>query len=233
MSAISAIAHSHGLLVVEDACQAHGGRYRGRRVGSLSDASAFSFYPSKNLGAFGDAGAVVTNDAEIDVRVRNLRNLGSTVKYRHEQQGFNRRLDTIQAAVLRVKLRHLDESNRRRRDIAARYTEDLGDLDMVLPQCADWAESVHHLYVVEVADRDGLASALHMLGVQTGIHYPVPVHLQPAFSSLGYGLGDFPVTERLADRILSLPMHPHLSLDDVDFVGESLRSSLRVLATNR
>ncbi len=227
MAAIQDIARDYGLYVFEDACQAHGSRHRGARVGALGDAAAFSFYPSKNLGAFGDAGIVVTDRPDVAQRLRRLRNLGSARKHHHEEEGFNRRLDTIQAAVLRVKLRHLDEANSARRRVARWYRETLEPLDVEVPSVAPWAVPVHHLYVVETDSRDELAAHLDELGVATGIHYPVPIHLTPAFSSLGYSAGDFPVAERLAERILSLPMHPHLIPADVVHVAESVEQSLR------
>lgn len=226
MRTIHDIAQAHGLLVFEDACQAHGSRHHGARVGSLGDAAAFSFYPTKNLGAFGDAGMVVTNREDIDDRIRRLRNLGSMVKHQHDERGFNRRLDTLQSAVLRVKLRHLDDANQARREVAGWYQEALSGIDVTVPHVASWAEHVFHLYVIEAVDRDGLARDLTGRGIQTGIHYPVPIHLQPTFRSLEYGPGDFPVSEELADRILSLPMHPMLTPDDVTYVAEAIRRSL-------
>lgn len=225
MAAITELATAYGLLVFEDACQAHGSRHRGERAGSLSDAAAFSFYPTKNLGAFGDAGMVVTRHPHVDDRIRSLRNLGSKVKNQHDERGFNRRLDTLQAAVLRVKLRHLDEANQARRRVAGWYEEALGDLDVALPEIADWAEHVFHLYVIESERRDTLARDLLDHRIQTGIHYPVPIHLQRAFRSLGYAEGSFPESEALADRILSLPMHPAMTRDDVDLVAKAIRWS--------
>lgn len=225
MAPITALAKAYGLLVVEDACQAHGSLHRGERAGSLSDAAAFSFYPTKNLGAFGDAGMVVTRHAHVDDRIRLLRNLGSRVKNQHDERGFNRRLDTLQAAILRVKLRHLDAANQARRRVAGWYEDALGDLDVDLPQVTDWAEHVYHLYVIESERRDALARDLQGHRIQTGIHYPVPIHLQPAFRSLGYARGSFPESEALADRILSLPMHPAMTRDDVDLVARAIRLS--------
>ena len=225
MASINEIANDHDLLVFEDACQAHGSTYHGDRAGSLADAAAFSFYPAKNLGAIGDAGIIVTDRPDIDHRIRQLRNLGSLVKYQHDLRGFNRRMDTIHAAVLQIKLRHLDEANQARRRVAARYDEWLADVDVTVPQVAPWAAPVYHLYVIETPDRDALGAALGERGIQTGIHYPVPIHLQPAFESLGYRLGDFPETEALADRILSLPMHPYLTADEVEFVADAIRES--------
>lgn len=227
MEPINALARAYGLLVFEDACQAHGSYCNETRAGALGDAAAFSFYPTKNLGAFGDAGMVVTRHDHIADRIRRLRNLGSSAKNQHDERGFNRRLDTLQAAVLRVKLRHLDEANEARRRVARWYEQALGDLDLTLPRVAPWAIPVFHLYVIETDDRDALAIDLAEQGVHTGIHYPVPIHLQPAFSSLGFGPGAFPVSEELAGRILSLPMHPGMAADDVDHVAETIRRSLR------
>ena len=226
MDAVNEIAHAHGLFVFEDACQAHGAWHRGRRAGSLGDAAAFSFYPSKNLGAAGDAGIVVTDRPDIAERVRRSRSLGSAVKGEHHAGGFNRRLDTLQAAVLRVKLPHLDVANEKRRVLASQYRAVLGDLGLGLPRTADWGDHVYHLFVIETPDRDRLAHELADRGIATGVHYPVPIHLQPAFASLGHGLGDFPVAEHLSRRILSLPMHPHMTHDDVEFVGDAVRASL-------
>ena len=220
MEPILAIAKRHGLIVIEDACQAHGAKYNGVRVGSLGDAAAFSFYPAKNLGAYGDGGMVVTNDAKIDHALRMLRNYGQSEKYRHEIRGYNRRLDTVQAAILRVKLRRLDGWNALRRRHASQYHEQLSVMGsfVELPTVADYAESVYHLYVVRVAERDDLMSYLSELGIQTGIHYPVPIHLQPAYQDLGYGKGQFPVAEGHADQIVSLPMYPELPPDSIDCV---------------
>jgi dTDP-4-amino-4,6-dideoxygalactose transaminase len=221
MDAIGAIAAEHGLRVVEDAAQAHGARYRGRRAGALGDAAGFSFYPAKNLGGFGDGGAVVTDDDDLAASVRMLRDYGQRRKYDHAVKGLNRRLDTLQAAVLRLKLRRLDAWNARRRELAGRYTVALAGGAVTPPAGAgDDEEAVWHLYVVEGDDRDVLRARLTEGGVQTGIHYPVPVHLQPAYADLGLGPGSFPVTERLAGRILSLPMCPHLQDTDVDRVAE-------------
>jgi dTDP-4-amino-4,6-dideoxygalactose transaminase len=206
MDRILAVAGRHGLAVVEDACQAHGARYQGARTGSLATAAAFSFYPSKNLGAFGDGGAVVTNDKALADRIRSLRNLGSTRKYYHSERGFNRRLDTLHAAVLEVKLGQLDSSNESRREAARLYGRLLGQAPLVLPATLDHGDHVFHLYVVQAEDRSSLQAYLEDEGVATGIHYPVPIHLQEGYRSLGYGPGDFPVTEAAATRILSLPM---------------------------
>jgi len=224
MGSIGAIASRHHLAVVEDACQAHGARYRGRRTGSLGRAAAFSFFPSKNLGAFGDGGMVVTNDETLAAGIRKLRNVGSTVKYRHEVLGFNHRLDTLQAAALAVKLRYLDADNDRRRMVAVAYERLLADLPLRLPMEASSGEHVYHLYVVALQDRDRLAAHLDRAGVRTGIHYPIPIHLQPAYHDLGYRVGDFPVSEWAAGSIVSLPMFPRLSPDDVGHVTRSIRN---------
>ncbi len=212
MDAVNAIAARHGLLVIEDACQAHGAVYRGRRTGVLGHAAAFSFYPAKNLGAFGDGGMIVTNDAATAETVRKLRNLGSTEKYRHDVKGFNRRLDTLHAAVLSVKLARLDWDNASRRRTAALYDSLLHGLPVRVSWTRPDVEHVHHLYVIETYDRDALRQHLAAVGVATGIHYPVPIHLQPAYDFLADGTGSFPATEAGAERILSLPMYPDMPL---------------------
>jgi dTDP-4-amino-4,6-dideoxygalactose transaminase len=230
MDAVRDVADAHGLLVVEDACQAHGARYRGRRTGSLGDAAAFSFYPAKNLGAFGDGGAVVTSDPSLAASVRTLRDYGQRRKHEHVVRGFNRRLDTLQAAFLRVKLRHLDGWNARRREHAAAYSALLEPAGLAPPRPPDDVEPVWHLYVVEVHDRDGLRAALADRGIQTGIHYPVPVHLQEAYADLGLGAGSFPVTERRAARILSLPMYPELEPAQIELVAEAVLENVAMAA---
>jgi dTDP-4-amino-4,6-dideoxygalactose transaminase len=224
MRPIVAVARSRGLVVIEDACQAHGAWYHGTRAGALGDAAAFSFYPAKNLGGFGDGGMVVTDSAEVAERVRLLRNLGSPVKYQHTTRGFNRRLDTLQAAVLGVKLGVLDDGNGRRRKAAEAYGALLSDFPIVTPFETPEVASVHHLYVIRCEDRDGMRRHLDERGVATGIHYPIPIHLQEAFAHLGGERGDFPVTEYLADRILSLPMHPNIEMDDIARVVTAIRS---------
>ncbi|MBV9528969.1 DegT/DnrJ/EryC1/StrS family aminotransferase [Sphingomonas sp.] len=211
------IARRHGLRLVEDAAQAHGARYKGRRVGSHGDAVAWSFYPSKNLGAMGDAGAVTTNDRELATRVRMLGNYGSSTRYVNEVKGVNSRLDPLQAAILRVKLSRLDEWNGRRRAVASTYTAELAATGLALPFVPNWADPVWHLYVVQAPDRDELQARLDGK-VQTQIHYRIPPHLQGAYSELGFTPGSFPVAERLANRVLSLPIGPHLSQADVDLV---------------
>jgi dTDP-4-amino-4,6-dideoxygalactose transaminase len=211
MDPILEVARRHGLVVIEDACQAHGARYKGRRVGSLGHAAAFSFYPGKNLGAYGDGGMVVTNDARLAEQLRVLRNYGQREKYNHTCRGYNRRLDTLQAAVLRTKLRHLDAWNAARCEHAASYERSLTGLEIVTPVQASYAESVWHLYVIRTSHRGPLAECLHRQQIATGIHYPVPIHLQPAYRELGYKEGDFPVTESYAQQILSLPMYAELT----------------------
>jgi dTDP-4-amino-4,6-dideoxygalactose transaminase len=223
MDPILAIARKHGLRVFEDAAQAAGARYKGRMVGSLGDAAGFSFYPGKNLGAYGDGGAVVTNDAEIAEKVRLLRNIGQKVKYYHEVKGFNHRLDTMQAAVLVVKLPHLNGWNAERRRAAATYNDLLADLPFVTPTTAAYAEHIFHLYVVRVHNREALMDHLKERGIASGLHYPIPIHLQPAYSELGYKQGDFPITEAYAETILSLPIFPELDDDKVAFVVDAIR----------
>ncbi len=226
MDDIKAIAREHDLWVFEDACQSHGARYRGQRTGALGDAAAFSFYPSKNLGAFGDAGIAVTNDAAIAERLRMLRNLGIGSRNVHELKGSNHRLDTLQAAVLGTKLPHLDEANAARREAASLYGVLLSDLPVSLPTEADESEHIYHLYVIQVDDREGLQRHLASMGVSTGIHYPIPIHLQPAFSDLGYSAGEFPIAERAAHRILSLPMYPKIESQSVAYTADAVRSFL-------
>lgn len=222
MDAITAVARRHELVVIEDACQAHGAFYKDRRAGSLGNAAAFSFYPSKNLGAYGDGGIVVTSDPTIADKVRLLRNIGQQIKYQHTVKGFNHRLDTMQAAILRVKLAHLDRENRWRRQAAALYNTLLADLPVQTPTEPDDVEQVYHLYIVRTARREALQAHLAEAGVATGIHYPIPIHLQPAYADLGYQPGDFPVTEAYASEILSLPMYPGLTDAMVAYVANQI-----------
>lgn len=232
MDPIMEIAEQHGLIVVEDACQAHGARYKGKRAGSIGHAAAFSFYPGKNLGAYGDGGMIVTNDPQIADSVQLLRNYGQRKKYHHLMRGFNRRLDTLQAAVLRAKLPHLDSWNAARRQHAKSYNELMAHNNAVtLPVEASYAESVYHLYVIRVQDRDGLLNYLQDKGISPGIHYPIPIHLQPAYADLGYGEGDFPVTELYANQILSLPMYPELSPEAIQFVVDAINQYEPVAVT--
>ena len=223
MDPILEIAAKHGLVVIEDACQAHGARYKGRRVGSLGHAAAFSFYPAKNLGAYGDGGMVVTNDERVAESLRVLRNYGQREKYHHLVQGFNHRLDTLQAAVLLVKLKRLDVWNAARRHHAQLYRELLAYSPVVLPAEAGYAQAVYHLYVIRAKDRDGLRAYLQDRGVATGIHYPIPIHLQPSYRDLGYEKGSFPVTERYAKQILSLPMYAELTPASIGYVAKAIR----------
>jgi dTDP-4-amino-4,6-dideoxygalactose transaminase len=212
---ILAIARKHGLRVLEDAAQAHGARYKGKRIGAHGDAVAWSFYPGKNLGALGDGGAVTTNDTVIADRICGLRNYGSRVKYVNEVQGYNSRLDPIQAAVLRVKLQRLDEWNSRRSEIAARYLEGLADSGLVLPQVPKWADPVWHLFVVRSAQRDALLKQLNDAGVGTLIHYPVPPHQQEAYEEMEFEERAFPIAERVAGEVFSLPIGPQMAAGDV------------------
>lgn len=224
MNPILELARHRRLRVIEDACQAHGARYKGVRVGSFGDAAAFSFYPGKNLGAYGDGGMVVTNDPAVAEAVALLRNYGQKQKYHHVLRGFNRRLDTIQAAVLRVKLRHLDGWNAARQEHARAYQRCLAGSQVNLPAALEHGEPVWHLFVIQAAHRDALREHLGRAGISTGIHYPIPIHLQPAYADLGYRRGDFPVTEQAADRILSLPMYPELTAEAITHVAASIRS---------
>ena len=220
---INEIASRYGLKVIEDAAQAHGARYKGNRVGALGDVAGFSFYPGKNLGAWGDAGAVVTNDDTLARRVRVLSNYGSQVKYYNERKGFNSRLDELQAAVLRIKLAKLDEWNERRKRIAEEYLQMLeGSCDLTLPYVPNWADPVWHLFVVRHPKRDLLQEYLNQNGVGTLIHYPLPPHLQAAYAELGYERGHFQISEKMADEVLSLPMSSHLSALELRHVVQQL-----------
>jgi dTDP-4-amino-4,6-dideoxygalactose transaminase len=225
MDPINELAERYGLKVIEDAAQAQGARYKGRCAGSLADAAGFSFYPGKNLGALGDAGAVVTNDDTLAEEVRVLRNYGSKVKYYHEQRGFNSRLDEMQAALLRVKLRRLDEWNERRKRLAEHYLRTLeGAADLVLPYVPEWADPVWHLFVVRQRDRKSLIEHLQNGGVGTLIHYPLPPHLQDAYADLGLPAGKFPISEQMANEVLSLPIGPHVGEPDADYVVSQVAS---------
>jgi dTDP-4-amino-4,6-dideoxygalactose transaminase len=222
MDGLVQLGRGHGIPVIEDAAQAQGARYRGRRTGALADAAAFSFYPGKNLGALGDAGAVTTDDDALAERVRMLRNYGSKVKYHHDLPGMNSRLDSLQAAFLTVKLGVLDEWNDRRRAVAAIYREQLDGL--VLPEVPDWAEPVWHLFVVRHPRRDALQARLAEAGVDTLIHYPIPPHLTGAYAGQ---FGELPVAEQLAGEVLSLPMGPHLGPAGAARVAAAVRDAVR------
>ena len=224
MDPILAIARKRGLRVLEDGAQAHGARYMGQRLGAHGDAVTWSFYPGKNLGAMGDGGAVTTNDPLIADRLRVLRNYGSRVKYVNEVQGYNSRLDPLQAAILRVKLAKLDEWNTRRSSIAQRYQQGLKNCNLTLPHVPDWAEPAWHLYVVQHQQRDVLQQALADNSVGTLIHYPIPPHLQQAYAQAGWALGAFPLAERIANEVLSLPMGPHLLNEQVDEVIKHVKA---------
>lgn len=222
MDPINAVAERHELFVLEDAAQAHGARYKGKRTGSLGHAAGFSFYPGKNLGALGDGGAVTTNDDELADRLRVLRNYGSRVKYVNEVRGYNSRLDELQAALLRVKLRHLDEWNSRRVAAAQRYNKALATIGLGLPHVPELATPVWHLYVVRTSERDDLQRALKERGVETLIHYPIPPHLQKAYADHGFPSITLQTARQLAGEILSLPMGPHLSAQGLDNVIRAL-----------
>lgn len=217
MDPLLELARRYNLVVVEDACQAHGAEYfsqkenRWRKAGSMGHAGAFSFYPGKNLGACGEAGAITTNSEEMARHMKMLRDHGQTKKYYHNIEGYNGRLDSLQAGLLSVKLRHLAEWNRQRQEAAARYNQMLSSVEgVVTPHQPSWSRPVHHLYVVRVADREGLQKHLADAKIDTGIHYPIPLHLQKAYEAFGFKQGDFPVTEKVAVEILSLPMYPQL-----------------------
>lgn len=242
MDPILELAERFGLLVIEDACQAHGAEYFSRKenqwmkAGSIGKAGAFSFYPGKNLGACGEGGAVTTNDPELARKVRMLRDHGQAKKYYHDMEGYNGRLDSIQAGILRVKLRHLPEWNERRREAASRYRELCGmdGQGVILPYEPEWTKAIYHLFIVRVAQREELIKALSKAGVGTGIHYPIPLHLQKAYQYLGYKPGDFPVAEKVSVEILSLPMFPGLSAEQQNFVvAQLLEFGLGVAKTER
>jgi dTDP-4-amino-4,6-dideoxygalactose transaminase len=228
MDAINTIADKHGLAVIEDACQAHGATYRGRPAGSLGQSAAFSFYPGKNLGALGDGGAVTTNDAAMADSVRILRNHGDKSKSEHVVVGHCCRLDNLQAAFLNIKLKHLPDWTRARRAAAKRYDQLLAGVEGVTPMVErPDVEAVYHLYVVQLDDRDGVRAKLDAAGIGTGVHYPMPLHLQPAWAYLGYKEGQFPVSERLAKHILSLPMFPEITGEQVDYVAGQLAEAVK------
>jgi dTDP-4-amino-4,6-dideoxygalactose transaminase len=223
MDPIRAIAARHGLTVIEDAAQAHGARYKDRPAGSLGDLACFSFYPSKNLGAYGEGGMVVTGRADAAARIRALRDWGQETKYRHTMRGFNARMDALQGAILRVKLGYLPAWIAARRAHAARYHALLAGTGLTRPIEMPYAAHAYHLYTVRLRDRDALAAALGAEGVHTGLHYPMPVHRQPAYADLGYAAGAFPVAERVANEVLSLPMFPELTAEQIATVAAAVR----------
>jgi dTDP-4-amino-4,6-dideoxygalactose transaminase len=224
MGPIMQIAKAHNLKVIEDAAQAHGAQYKGRSVGAIGDVGCFSFFPAKNLGAYGDAGMVVTNNAEIAERVSLLRNHGRAEKYGHLMEGYNYRLDALQAAILHVKLKHLEEWTEARRRNAKLYNALLTGLQLELPKEAEWAKHVYHLYVVRCENRTKLQEALKNKGIATGIHYPIPLHLQPAYANLELTKGVFPVTEECAETVLSLPMYPELTGEQIETITETIKN---------
>ncbi len=215
MDTIVEIAKAHKIPIVEDAAQAHGARYKGNRVGQFGEIGCFSFYPGKNLGAYGEGGALVTNYEEIAERARRLRNHGQAQRYEHEELGYNYRMDSFQAAVLRVKLRHLDDWNEARQKAAKLYEELLHDSPVILPKTFPDSECVWHCYVIEAPERNKIRKALSDAGIDTGLHYQIPLHLQTVYRSLGYHAGDFPVTEKLCSRCLSLPIYPELGAESI------------------
>jgi len=229
MDEISELAHTHNLMVIEDACQAHGATYKGRNAGTFGNAAAFSFYPGKNLGAFGDGGAVTTNDKTVYEKLLALRNYGSPQKYYHPQFGINSRLDSIQAAVLSVKLRYLAEWNALRVRAAERYRSNLACCkDIVLPALAPHSTHIYHLFVVQVpGNRDTILEIMSQHGIQCGIHYPIPLHLQKAYAYLGYHEGNFPNAEAIAKKIISLPMFPEITEEQIDYISATLLKAIQ------
>jgi dTDP-4-amino-4,6-dideoxygalactose transaminase len=223
MDELTAIADEYRLLVLEDCAQAHGAVYKGRKVGSIGDCAAFSFYLSKNLSALGEAGIILSRDREKIEKVKRLRVHGQSDRYHHSDVGYNARMDELQAVVLRLKLKRLDEWNRKRNEAARMYDDRLRDLPLVLPARVSGSESVYHLYVIRCRNRDRLAEHLKQRRIGVGIHYPLPCHLQPALSNLGYRAGSLPVTEKMAGDVLTIPMHSHLTADDIDRVADSIR----------
>ena len=227
MDPINKIAKKYGLKVIEDAAQAHGATCKGKKCGALGDAAGFSFYPTKNLGALGDAGAVTTNDKELAEKVRALRNYGSEKHYYNKYMGFNSRLDEMQAAILRVKLKHLEEFNQERKMIARLYLNNLQDTDLILPYVPEWAEPVWHQFVIRSKKRDELQEYLKSKGIGTLIHYPLPIHLQEDYKHLRYKKGDFPIVEKIANEVLSLPMWVGLKKEEVEMICKVINNFKR------
>ncbi len=228
MEPITRLAQRYGLKVIEDACQAHGAEYKGKKTGSLGDCGCFSFYPTKNLGAYGDGGAVTTNNSEIAQKIASLRNYGQRDRYYHDTIGFNARLDEIQAAILRVKLGHLDSWSQKRRQNASFYHETLKDAGVVLPREASYARHVYYLYVIRTKKRDELMRHLAKKGIQTLVHFPIPIHLQKAYQSLGYQRGDFPLAEMCADEVVSLPVYPEMKRGWLEMVAKAIMDFKKV-----
>src|SRR5450631_1013582 len=222
MDPIMEVARRRHLVVIEDAAQAHGAKYKGRPVGSIGDMACFSFYPGKNLGAYGEGGAVTTNNAEHARTVRMLRDWGQDRKYHHVLRGYNYRMEGFQGAILRVKLRYLEQWTEARRAVVTQYNQHLADAGVERPTEMPWARHVYHVYTLRTEDRDGLQAALRAEGIQTGIHYPVPAHLQPAYADLGYGRGAFPQSEKAAAGVLSLPLYPEMTDDQIRRVSQAL-----------
>lgn len=228
MDPIQEIADRHGIPIIEDACQAHGAEYKGRRAGSFGLAGCFSFYPGKNLGACGEGGAVTTNDGDLAQRIRLWRDHGSSKRYEHVFPGLNMRMEGLQGGILSVKLKYLDRWNDQRRQAAAEYGKALADTDVVVPTEMNYGRHVYHLYVIQSSNRDALRQQLTDAGIESGLHYPTPLHLQEAYRFLGYKEGDFPVTERVKSRILSLPIYPGIRSEAIDRVSAELRESCYV-----
>lgn len=222
MDKINAIAKKHNLKVIEDAAQAHGTKYKDKKIGSLADAAGFSFYPGKNLGALGDGGAVVTDDKDLAEKVRALSNYGSIEKYNHIYKGFNSRLDEVQASLLRIKLRYLDEWNENRKAIAEKYIEGIKNKNIILPQIAEYTETNWYVFVIRTHRRNELQTYLQNHGIGTVIHYPIAMHLQKCYEDLGYKKGDFPIAEKIADEVLSLPMWYGMKEEEINYIIEKI-----------
>ncbi len=224
MGSIRDIAHKHGLRIIEDTAQAHGAQYQGRMAGSMGDIGAFSFYPTKNLGAFGDAGLIATNSRRLYQKLKKLRDYGRISKYVHGSIGYNSRLDSVQAVFLSAKLRHLDDWNQKRISVAMMYDKYLGDIPGIrLPQEANYGKHVYHIYAIRVKNRDRVLEGLVSAGISAAVHYPVPLHLQPVYRHLGYRRGDFPVAERVCRDVLCLPIHPHITEKQIAYVAQTLK----------
>jgi len=226
MDPIMEVARHHGLIVIEDAAQAHGAKYKGRPVGSIGDIGCFSFYPAKNLGAYGEGGAVTTNNPEYAKTIRMLRDWGQDSKYHHLLRGYNYRMEGFQGAILRVKLLHLESWIEARRAVASQYNHLLADCSLELPAEMPWAQHVYHIYTLRTEDRDGLQSALRQEGIQTAVHYAVPAHLQPAYADLGYSKGSLPQAEAAARQVLSLPIYPELSEQSIAKVAAAVKKTI-------